>query len=78
MKCSHGATTGQLDEEAMFYLRARGIDEKEARLMLMYAFAAEIINNIKIERLRDRIDDLVSKRLRGEMARCNHCMIKCY
>ena len=78
VKCSHGATTGQLDKEALFYLRSRGINEDEARMMLMYSFAVEIINKIKIGRLRDRIDDLVSKRLRGELSRCNNCMVKCY
>jgi len=78
VKCSHGATTGQLDKEAMFYLRSRGIDENEARMMLMYAFAAEIIKTIKIDSLRERINDLVSKRLRGELSRCNNCMVKCY
>ncbi len=78
VKCSHGATTGQLDKEALFYLRSRGIDEKEARMMLMYSFTSEIIKTIKIDRLRDRIDDLVSKRLRGELSRCNNCMVKCY
>lgn len=77
VKCSHGSTTGQLDTDALFYLRARGIDEKEARLLLMYAFAGEIINTINIESLRTRMDDLIAKRLRGEMSRCNHCMIKC-
>lgn len=77
VKCSHGSTTGQLDADALFYLRARGIDEKEAKLLLMYAFAGEIINTINIESLRLRTQDLIAKRLRGEMARCNHCMIKC-
>ncbi len=77
VKCGHGATTGQMDTEAMFYLRSRGINENEARQMLMYAFAAEIINKIDIKPLRERIDDLVSKRLRGELSRCNNCVIKC-
>ena len=46
VKCSHGATIGQLDREAMFYLRSRGIGEKEARHLLMYAFANEIVSKI--------------------------------
>jgi Fe-S cluster assembly protein SufD len=73
VKCSHGATIGQIDEEALFYLRARGIPETDARLMLMNAFAHEVIQEIRIEPLRDRIDELVEKRLRGELARCHSC-----
>lgn len=73
VKCSHGATIGQIDEEALFYLRARGIAEADARLMLMNAFAHEVIREIRVEPLRDRIDELVEKRLRGELARCHSC-----
>ncbi|MFV0593864.1 MAG: Fe-S cluster assembly protein SufD [Draconibacterium sp.] len=73
VKCSHGATVGQIDEEALFYLRARGIDEDKARLMMMNAFAHEVIQEIKLEPLRERIDLLVDKRLRGELARCHEC-----
>jgi Fe-S cluster assembly protein SufD len=77
VKCTHGAAVGQLDPEAMFYLRSRGIGFPEARMLLMYAFAHEIINEIKIDPLRERIDDLVARRLRGEMSRCNNCTIRC-
>jgi Fe-S cluster assembly protein SufD len=77
VKCSHGATTGRLDSEALFYLRSRGIGEKEARQLLMYAFADEIVSKIQISLLRDRIIGLVDKRLRGELARCNNCDIRC-
>lgn len=77
VKCSHGATVGQLDENALFYLRSRGIDEREARLMLMFGFAHEVIQNIPIEALRERIDNLVLKRLRGELSRCASCAIQC-
>lgn len=73
VKCSHGATIGQIDEEALFYLRARGIGEADARLMLMNAFAHEVVQEIRIEPLRDRIDELIEKRLRGELARCHSC-----
>ena len=78
VKCSHGATIGQIDENALFYLQARGISKEEARLMLMYAFADEVISGIKEEALRGRIEDLVSKRLRGELSRCDNCAIQCY
>lgn len=77
VKCSHGATVGQLDENALFYLRSRGIDVHEARLMLMFGFAHEVIKKISIEALRDRIDDLVQKRLRGELSRCASCAVQC-
>lgn len=77
VKCSHGATVGQIDEEALFYLRARGIDEDKARLMMMNAFAHEVVQEIKVEALRDRIDDLVEKRLNGEVARCHECAYNC-
>lgn len=77
VKCGHGGTVGQLDEEALFYLRTRGISEREAKLMLMYAFANEILSNIKIEPLKDRMNDLIDKRLRGELSRCNNCALNC-
>lgn len=77
VKCSHGATVGQLDEEAMFYMRSRGIPERKARLIMMHAFAYEIIRNIKIEALLNRIDELVEKRLRGELSPCDNCAMKC-
>jgi len=78
VKCSHGATVGQIDENAMFYLRSRGIPQEEARLMLMYAFADEVISGIKEEVLQARVRELVSKRLRGELARCESCAVHCY
>jgi Fe-S cluster assembly protein SufD len=77
VKCSHGATVGQLDEDALFYLRSRGIGKKEARFLLMYAFANDVISNIGTKHLRERIIDLVDKRLRGELSKCNSCEIHC-
>ncbi|MBN3034879.1 MAG: Fe-S cluster assembly protein SufD [Bacteroidales bacterium] len=77
VKCSHGATVGRLDENALFYIRSRGIGEYNARLLLMYAFAAEVIRRISITPLRNRIDDLVKKRLRGELAICDQCVLHC-
>lgn len=75
VKCSHGSTVGQLDPDAMFYLRSRGIETREARLMLMYAFADDVISHIPVGPLRERIEMLVNKRLRGELSRCNACQI---
>lgn len=77
VKCSHGATIGQLDNDALFYLQSRGIDKREARLMLMFGFAHEVIQNIKVEPLRERMDNLVMQRLKGELSRCASCMVKC-
>ena len=69
VKCSHGATVGQIDEEALFFLRARGIGEKEARTMLMNAFAHEVIQKVTIEPLRERLSELIEKRMSGEISR---------
>lgn len=77
VKCSHGATVGQINEDALFYLRARGISKEEARLMLMYAFSHEVIKKIRVEALRERVAELVERRLRGELTRCASCMLNC-
>lgn len=77
VKCSHGAAVGQIDQEAMFYLRSRGIDKHEAKQLLMFGFAHEVIQNIRIEPLRERMDNLVMQRLRGELSRCASCVVKC-
>ena len=50
VKCTHGSTIGQLDEEALFYLRSRGIGEEDARELLIYAFASEVVDRMKIRR----------------------------
>ena len=63
VKCSHGATTGRLDEEALFYMQARGIPEKQARLLLMSGFAGEILTKIRIAELHDGLADMVYKSL---------------
>lgn len=63
VKCSHGATTGQLDEEQVFYLRARGINEANARALLLYAFAADIIEHISLEPLRQHFLSLLNEKL---------------
>jgi Fe-S cluster assembly protein SufD len=63
VKCSHGCTTGQLDEEALFYLRSRGIPLAEAKAMLLNAFAVNTLTPIKNLILKDYLEDLISKRL---------------
>jgi Fe-S cluster assembly protein SufD len=63
VKCSHGSTTGAVDPDAMFYLRARGIAEREARAMLLYAFAHDVIDRVSNEPLREHLDALLARRL---------------
>jgi len=77
VKCSHGATVGQLDSEALFYLRSRGICLASSRLMLMYAFAAEVINKMSLDPLKNRVDEMVKMRLRGELQVCETCVLHC-
>jgi Fe-S cluster assembly protein SufD len=77
VKCSHGSTTGQLDQESMFYLRQRGIGEETARMLLMFAFADEVVSKIAIPELRQRIEDMVKKRLQGELQICEQCVLHC-
>lgn len=76
VKCSHGTTVGQLDQNALFYMRTRGIPEAEARMLLMFAFMGEVIDGIRIEPLKDRLKHLVEKRFRGELTQCKTCAIK--
>jgi Fe-S cluster assembly protein SufD len=63
VKCSHGCTVGQLDEEALFYLRSRGIPEREAKALLMYAFSSDALNYVRIPELRRRLNIIMSKKL---------------
>jgi Fe-S cluster assembly protein SufD len=63
VKCTHGATVGQLDEPAIFYLRSRGIGLEAARRMLIHAFAGEIVERVRQEALREELDKLVWDRL---------------
>ncbi len=65
VKCSHGATVGQLDEDAVFYLRARGLSETAARELLTQAFAAEMIDNIELDSVRDQVAALVHRKIGG-------------
>ncbi len=75
VKCSHGLTTGQLDEEALFYMRARGIDKDEAKLLLMVAFTRDVVDLVRIDTLQDRLAMLIEKRFRGELMRCGNCNV---
>lgn len=75
VQCTHGATVGQLDDEALFYLRSRGIDERNARKLLMFAFANEVVDNIGIPALNTRLGNMVQRRLNGELTFCDRCVL---
>ena len=75
VKCSHGSTVGQLGDEALFYMRQRGISLEEARLLMKAAFITEVIDMIPLEPLRDRLHFQVDKRLRGELSKCEGCKL---
>lgn len=75
VKCAHGSTVGQLNDAALFYMRQRGISEKEAKLLLEFAFINEVIDHIGLEPLRDRLHHLVEKRFRGELNKCEGCKL---
>ncbi len=62
VKCSHGATIGQLDQDSMFYLKSRGIGEDKARTILIHAFAIDVIQSIKVKAIKDYIEKILSKR----------------
>lgn len=73
VKCSHGATTGSLDQNALFYMRSRGIPLAQARLMLMQAFMADVIDGISLPALSQRLHHLVERRLSGDSVLCSEC-----
>ncbi|MDR2844131.1 MAG: Fe-S cluster assembly protein SufD [Candidatus Symbiothrix sp.] len=74
VKCSHGMTTGQLDETALFYMCSRGISIQEAVLLLKFAFTNDVLQSIRLEGLRDRLKLLIEKRFRGELVKCQGCI----
>ncbi len=63
VKCSHGCTIGQLDDDALFYLQSRGVPAKEARALLMYAFANNVLESVKIPELKKRINNIIAEKL---------------
>lgn len=66
VSCAHGSTIGQIDREALFYLKTRGISEEKAKIMLMTAFIEDVLNKIKINPYKDYVSFLVNKRLKGQ------------
>lgn len=77
VKCSHGTTTGQVNEDEMFYIRSRGISERTARTLLLYAFCDELVQKIEHPLLKEAVGDMVKKRLHGELTACSECAIPC-
>ena len=75
VKCAHGSTVGQLNDAALFYMQQRGISRKEAKLLLEFAFINEVIDQMQLEPLRDRLHYLVEKRFRGELNKCEGCKL---
>ncbi len=68
VKCTHGATVGQLDKDALFYLKSRGIDRNTAQNLLTYAFASEVVDDIKVKPLRAVIQKMLFSKLPQEFA----------
>ena len=64
VKCSHGSTTGAIEPEHIFYLRSRGVSEADARAMLLYAFAHDVVEMVSLEPLRDHLDARIAERLK--------------
>ena len=75
--CSHGSAVGQLDEDALFYMRTRGIGVEKARRLLMQAFVADVIDGVRLDALKDRLHYLVEKRFAGTLSNCAGCMQAC-
>jgi Fe-S cluster assembly protein SufD len=75
VKCSHGSTVGQLNDAALFYMRQRGIPLSEAKMLLQFAFVNEVIDNIRLEPLKDRLHYLVEQRFRGLLNKCEGCRL---
>ena len=63
VRCSHGATIGQLDESAVFYLRSRGLDKDQARALLQHAFVMEALETVPLEAVRDRMEENIVQKL---------------
>ncbi|MHB1688411.1 MAG: Fe-S cluster assembly protein SufD [Ignavibacteriaceae bacterium] len=66
VKCSHGATIGQLDEDSMFYLKSRGIGEETARTILIHAFASDVVKSIKVDAIKNYLEEILDKRFNKE------------
>lgn len=77
VKCSHGSSIGQLDEQALFYLMQRGIRPHTARTLLMFAFCDEVLKSVGIAPLQQQLREMVRRRLQGELSSCDNCVMSC-
>ncbi len=77
VKCSHGSAVGKLDEMQLFYMRTRGLDDAQARLLLKQAFMADVIDKVSIPGLKERLTLMVERRFAGESAGCHDCNSEC-
>ncbi len=77
VKCSHGATVGSLNPDELFYMRSRGINREEAKLLQQQAFAYAVLEKVSNEALRERLHSMVESRLRGEFSECANCSKHC-
>lgn len=77
VKCSHGTAIGQLNQDAIFYMQQRGIPLDQARTLLMQAFMNDVIDKVRVESLRNRLQHLVEKRFCGQLNHCSDCMNAC-
>ena len=75
VKCSHGSAIGRLDQNQLFYLRTRGLDEAQAKLLLKQAFMSDVIDKIRIPNLRDKLHLMVERRFAGEKSACRNCSL---
>lgn len=75
VRCSHGSTVGQMSDQALFYMQQRGIPYDEARMLLKSAFITEVIEDIPLPALRDRLHYTVDARLRGHLSKCEGCKL---
>ena len=75
VKCNHGATVGQLDEQALFYMQQRGIPYEEARMLMKFAFIGEVVDHVSFESFAERLRHLIEKRICGELPSCGDCKL---
>jgi Fe-S cluster assembly protein SufD len=77
VQCSHGATIGQLDDTALYYLRTRGISYRNAKMLLMNAFCQSVISKSEITALKESLSDIIQRRLNGDLSDCSSCVFQC-
>lgn len=76
VKCSHGTAIGRLDQNQLFYMRTRGLDDNTAKLLLKQAFMSDVIERIDIPSLRDKLHFMVERRFAGEKSACRNCSLQ--